>query len=458
MNPKTRKERLIIVGGCAAGMSAASKARRLNPNLEVIALEKTAHVSYSACGIPYYVADLVRDASELITITPEEFRNKRGIEVLTRHEVVDIKPVQRKVTALDLESGDEVRLSYDKLVIAVGGIPQRPNIPGVNLKNVFTIQTLQNGIDIKKFIDQRRPKRVGIIGGGYIAMEMAEACVARFLEVTVIEKENQILPAFEKEISQQVADELRKHKVNIYTAAQISKLQGNASNQVESVIFKENGQTIKADLVLVCIGLRPNIQLAEIAGVRLGNTGAIAVDWKLQTNVSNIYAAGDCVEVKNLVTGKPDYIPLGPTANKQGRVAGENIGGGTAVFKGVVGTSVFKVFDLEVARTGLNVRQAVESGFDAGKATISENSKAGYYSGVKPITISVIFDKRSRCLLGAQMVGKEGVSKRIDIFAAALTNKMTLDEMAYLDLSYAPPFAPVWDPVLVAVNVAKGKL
>ncbi len=446
----------MVIGGCAAGMSAASKAKRMNKNLQVIALEKTPHVSYSACGIPYFVADLVREPRELIAITLEEFREQRGIEALTRHEVVEIQPVKKAVTAINLDSGKETRFDYDKLVIAVGGVPQKPNLPGLDAKNVFTLQTLQDGIYLRKYIDEHRPKRAAIIGGGYIAMEMAEAFRQRSLEVTVIQKREQILSSFEADIVAKVADELTKNEVNILTGREASALEVEDGGIAKSVVLTDS-QKLPVDLVLVSIGLAPNTKLAEMAGVRAGNTGAIAVDWKMQTNVPNIYAAGDCVEVKHLVSGKPDYIPLGPTANKQGRVAGENIGGGTATFKGVVGTTVFKTFNLEVAQTGLNVQQAKQSGFEPDSITITENSKAGYYPGVKPITVTVIWDKRSRRLLGAQMVGEEGVSKRIDIFAAAFTNKMTLEEMAYLDLSYAPPFAPVWDPVLVAVAAARGK-
>jgi NADPH-dependent 2,4-dienoyl-CoA reductase/sulfur reductase-like enzyme len=454
---KTRSERLLVIGGCAAGMSAASKAKRMNKNLHVIALEKTPHVSYSACGIPYYVADLVREPRELIAITPEEFRERRGIEVLIRHEVVEIQPVKKTVTAINLDSGKEIKFDYDKLVIAVGGAPKKPNLPGMDAKNVFTLQTLQDGIHIRNYIDENRPKKVAIIGGGYIAMEMTEAFRQRSLEVTVIQKRDQILSSFEPDIVEKVAAELANNEVKILTNAEATALEISDGGSVTNVIFNDGQQKLPVDLVLVSTGLAANTKLAEIAGVRAGNTGAIAVDWKMQTNVPSIYAAGDCVEVKHLVSGKPDYIPLGPTANKQGRVAGENIGGGTATFKGVVGTTVFKTFNLEVAQTGLNIRQAKQSGFEPDSITITENSKAGYYPGVKPITVTVIWDKRSRRLLGAQMVGEEGVSKRIDVFAAALTNKMTLDEMAYLDVSYAPPFAPVWDPVLVAVNVARGK-
>lgn len=456
MNSKTRSERLVVIGGCAAGMSAASKAKRMNKNLQVFALEKTAHVSYSACGIPYYVADLVRDPSDLIAITPEEFREQRGIEVLTRHEVVEIQPVKKTVTAINLDSGKEAMFDYDKLVIAVGGVPKKPDLPGMDAKNVFTLQTLQDGIYIRKYVDEQRPKRVAIIGGGYIAMEMAEAFRQRSLEVTVIQKRDQILSSFEPDIAGKVSTELTRNEVKILTSIEVTALEVN-DGAATNVILNDGQQKLPVDLVLVSTGLAANTKLSEMAGVRVGNTGAIAVDWKMQTNVPNIYAAGDCVEVKHLVSGKPDYIPLGPTANKQGRVAGENIGGGTATFKGVVGTSVFKTFALEVAQTGLNVKQAKQNGFEPDSVTITENSKAGYYPGVRPITVTVIWDKRSRRLLGAQMVGEEGVSKRIDIFATALTNKMILDEMANLDLSYAPPFAPVWDPALVAVNASRGK-
>ncbi len=457
MNTKTRNERFLVIGGNAAGMSAASKAKRMNPNLRVIAFEKTAHVSYSACGIPYYISDLVRDAADLITITQKEFQEKRGIEVLTQHEVVAINPTKRQITAINLESGHELDFEYDKLIIAVGGLPDRPHLAGMNLQNVFTIQTLQDGIAIKKFVDEKRPKRAVIIGGGYIAMEMAEAFRNRFLEVTIIEKENQILSGFDKEVREKVVDELENNDVKILTSTHIAALEANDDRVVSRVAFKNSNDKLPADFVLVCTGLVPNTRLAELEGIRMGATGAIAVDWKMQTNVPNIFAAGDCVEVKNLVSGKPDYIPLGTTANKQGRVAGENIGGGTATLKGVVGTSVFKVFNLEVARTGLSTVKAKRFGFSADSVTITAKSKAGYYSGVRPISVSVIFDKRSGRLLGAQMAGNEGVSKRIDVFATALTNKMTLNEIAYLDLSYAPPFAPVWDAVLVAVNAAKSK-
>jgi len=456
MNSKTRKERLVVIGGCAAGMSAASKAKRLRPGMEVIAVEKSPHVSYSACGIPYFVSDLVRDADELVSVTPDEFRTRRGIDVRVMHDVVAIAPGKRQVTAVDVRGGAEICLAYDQLLISVGGCPRIPADAGLSGSNVFSIQTLQDGIAIKGFIDTHQPKRAVIIGAGYIGMEMAEACRTRGLETAVIEQKDQILGGFEAEVSKKVLSELARQQVFVHTGATVTQTHTEAA-RVTSLTLT-NGETLSCCLVLVCAGVTPNTALAKMAGVRLGSTGAIAVDWKMRTCANNIYAAGDCVEVKNLVSGRPDYIPLGHTANKQGRVAGENIGGGTARFRGVVGTSVFKVFDLEVARTGLGCAQANRLGFDARSVTVLSGEKAAYFPRASQISTTVIFDQRSGRLLGAQMVGSAGVSKRIDVFAAALLNKMDLEAMTALDLSYAPPFAPVWDPVLVAVNVARGKL
>ena len=456
MNSKTRKERFVVVGGCAAGMSAASKAKRLRPEMEVIALEKSPHVSYSACGIPYYISDLVRDAGELVTMTPDDFRGQRGIDVRVLHEVVAISPTKRQVTALDIRGGTEICLDYDQILIAVGGCPRIPMDAGLSGTNVFSIQTLRDGIAIKGFIDTHQPKRAVIIGAGYIGMEMAEACRTRGLKTVIIEHADRILSGFEPEVSERVQAELTEQQVRVLTGVAVTQTQIEAT-RVSSVTLS-NGDVLTSCLVLICAGVTPNTRLAKMAGARLGRTGAVAVDWKMRTCVNNVYAAGDCVEVKNLVSGRPDYIPLGPTANKQGRVAGENVGGGTARFRGVVGTSVFKVFDLAVARTGLGSAQAKQLGFDAGTVTTHSNARASYFPRGSQISTTVIFDQRGGRLLGAQMVGNEGVSKRIDLFAAALLNKMDLDEMTALDLSYAPPFAPVWDPVLVAVNVARGKL
>lgn len=456
MNSKIRKERFIIVGGNAAGMSAASKAKRLNPKLEVLVFERSSHVSYSACGIPYYISDMVHDVNELVTITPEEFHSKRDVTVLTKYEVVDIKPVKRLVTVIDLNSGKDVEYAYDKLLIATGSsvIPPFPVAP--NVTRVFSLQTLDDGIRVKKFIDEKRPKSIAIVGGGYIAMEMAEALSQRNINVLIIEKSGQILPGFGPEIVKEVASKLNQNKVEVLTNSQVEKAFCSGHDSVVSQL--ESGEKKEADMMLVCTGIQPNSKIAQLAGARLNAHNAIAVDWKMQTTVSNIFAAGDCAETQNIVSGKKDFLPSGPTANKQGRIAGENIGGGTATFPGVTGTSVFKLFDLEVARTGLDLQKAQRLNFDAMTSSVTVKSKAGYYSDATPITISVVFNKRDGRLLGAQMVGKNGVSKRIDVFATALFNRMKLDEIASLDLSYAPPFAPVWDPVLVAVNVAKTKV
>ncbi len=457
-NPRTRPERLVVVGGNAAGMSAASKARRVNPALEVVALEMSPHVSYSACGIPYFVADLVRESSELVALTPEQFQRHRGITALVRHQVVAIKPVQRQVVAVDLESNQERCWHYDKCIVSLGASPNQLEIPGADLKNIFAIRTLQDGIRIRDFIDTRRPKRGAIVGGGYIAMEMAEACRLRGVEIVVLEKTPSILQGFSSEIVEQVRGELDSNEVSVSTSTTVTGFQANGASEVSTVKLDTPEREIQTDFVLICTGVTPTVDVAVAAGIRTGTTGGILVDWKQKTNVPNIYSAGDCVEVRNLVSGKPDYIPLGTTANRQGRVAGENIGGGTSVFRGVVGTSVFKVFGLEVAKTGLSKAQAEKHGFDAACNTVRAHDRASYWPGASEITITVVYDKRSRRLLGAQLAGKAGVSKRVDVFATALHNKMTLDDMTALDLSYAPPFSPVWDPVLVAVHAARGKL
>lgn len=456
MNPKTRPETVVIIGGSAAGMSAASKAKRMNPDLRVVALEKSDFVSYSACGIPYFVSGQVQQPSDLVAMTPEDFRVKRGIEAVTQHQVVDIHSTKRQLTAIELGAGREYELTYDKLVLAVGGTHLVPPIPGLPNEDIFTIQTLDDGIRIRNYIEEHKPKSALIVGAGYIGLEMAEALKLRGLDVVIVEKLDLILPGFEPEVSEIVAACLARFHISVHVSSELQEISRGKDSRFEILLFDQT--KLNADLILVCAGQMPNAELAKVAGVQAGSLGGIVTDWKMQTNVPNIYAAGDCVEVKNLVSGKPDYVPLGTTANKQGRVAGENIGGGTGRFRGVLGTAVFKLFNLEIARTGLGMTKASEAGFSPEKITIEAPSKADYWKESSRILLSLIVDKRSKRPLGAQMVGLDGVSKRIDVFATALLNRMTLDEMLSLDLSYAPPFAPVWDPVLVAVNAARAKL
>ncbi len=471
------KERLVVIGGVAAGMSAASAARRIKPDMEAIVVEKDFFISYGACSLPYFISDDVKDFNNLISLTPDVARNERGIAVLTRHEATGIDWEGREVTVKDLEKGTEQKLSYDKLVVATGGLPVRPPLPGIDLGNVYTLRTLIDGIEIKKFIDdwksfhvcvgspeclyinrfgqKRRPMKAVIVGGGYIGMEMSESLRKRGLEVTVVEKMDRVLGNMDVSITAIVEEKIVAEGVRLLKETSVEGFSGSG-NLVERVIT-DKGE-LEADLVLLVIGARPNTSLAQAAGIELGVAGAIKVDEQLRTTRPGIYAAGDCAEALHLVTGKKTYIPLGTTANKQGRVAGENAAGRESRFEGVVGTAVTKVFDLEVARTGLSPIEASRDGLDFFVSTARGKSRSSAYPLGKPIIVTYIVERGTGRLLGAQMVGEEGVAHRIDTLAAGLYGRMTIDDVARLDLGYAPPFATVWDPILIAANVALKQL
>lgn len=448
------KERLVVIGGVAAGLSAASRARRRNPQLEIIVLEKGAHISYSACGLPYYLAGVVRDPAELIVHEPQFFKEKRNIDIRLHHEVLEIVPAQKQVRVLRGDRGDDLTLAYDHLVIATGGAPA-VSIPGSEFANVFTCNDLAGTLALKSYIRDHAPRQAAIIGAGYIGLEVADAFRSLGMEVTMFERGGAVLEDPEPEISDKVEATLTAHGVRLLKRAAVKEIASDDGQHASRIVH--GAESTPADLVLLATGIVPRTELARGAGLALGPTGAIAVDNRLQTSQAAIYAAGDCVETRHIVTGKPTYVPLGTTANKQGRVAGENAAGGYATFPGIVGTAVTKVFELEVARTGLSLAEARTQGFRADSVTITAGSRASYFGG-KPITVKLVFDATDGRLLGAQMAGAEGVAKRIDVLATALTARMALDEMLYLDLSYAPPFAPVWDPILVAVSAAVKKL
>jgi len=451
----TPPENLVVIGGVAAGMSAASSAKRAKPELHIVVLEKDAYISYGACSLPYYISDDVKDFHDLIALTPQVAEKERGIRVFTRHEALSIDKVAKKVRARDLETGKEVVFPYDKLVLATGGLPIVPDLPGIDLRNIFTIRTLGDGLAIKAFADQERPKRAVIVGGGYIGMEMSESLRKRGMEVTVIEKMDRVLGTMDREILKTVEQKLTAEGVRLYKETSVEGFEGKAA--VVSRVVTDRGN-FDADLAVLAVGVRPNTALTDGAGIELGARGAIAVDEHLCTNVPNIYAAGDCAETLHLVTCKKVYIPLGTTANKQGRVAGENAAGLDNVFEGVVGSAVTKIFDLEVARTGLTTLEAENEGYEYTSSTIQGWSRSRAYPAGKPITVTYVVEKGSGRLLGAQMVGQEGVAHRIDTLAAALYSRMTVEDVARLDLAYAPPFANVWDPILIAANVALKKL
>jgi CoA-dependent NAD(P)H sulfur oxidoreductase len=446
-------ERLLIIGGVAAGMSAASRARRQNPQLEILVLEKGDYVSYGTCGLPYYLSGKVKDWKELLVYSPEFFRDKRGIDIRFRHEAVEIEPGRKTVHALRSGS-DPIAFSYDKLVITTGGAPAL-SIPGSDLSGVFTCNDLAGTIRLHEFIEAQHPKTAAIVGSGYIGLEVADAFVTRGMRTVIFERSEEVLDGIEWDIGKLVEETLARHGVELRKMSAVTSI--SSGSGAGSLHVHSKSGSAPADVVLLSTGIKPRSKLAEAAGISLGPTGAIAVEERMQTSTNSIYAAGDCAETRHLVTGKPVYFPLGTTANKQGRVAGENAAGGNARFEGIVGTMATKVFELEVAKTGLSVAAARAGRFDADSVTITSLSRAKYCQG-KPITVTLIWNRSDGRLLGCQMAGEEGVAKRIDVAAMALHARMRVQNMLHLDLSYAPPFANVWDTILIAANEAVKKL
>jgi NADPH-dependent 2,4-dienoyl-CoA reductase/sulfur reductase-like enzyme len=446
-------ERLLVIGGDAAGMSAASEARRRRTpdELEIVAFERGRYTSYSACGIPYSVGGVVPDTSSLIARSPDEHR-RRGIEVHLGHEVTAIEPEARSVTVRDLESGAERRERYDQLMVATGAVPIRPDLPGAGVSGIFGVQVLEDGLALRRLLaSDDAPRRAVVVGAGYIGLEMAEALVQRGLEVALVDQAPQPMATLDPDMGALVAEGLRVIGVTLHLEAAV-KGYDTAGEAVSAVVTSE--ATLPADIVILGLGVRPNTALAGAAGIEVGPSGGITVDQRMHTPTSGIWAAGDCVEVHHRVSRRPTAIALGTHANKQGRVAGVNLGGGYATFPGVVGTAVTKVCGLEVARTGLRETEAEAAGFDFESVVVESTTRAAYFPGAAPITTKLVAERRSGRLLGAQIVGAEGAAKRIDVLACALWNEMTVDDIAHLDLGYAPPFSPVWDPVLIAARKA----
>ncbi len=451
MSSAEKTKRLVIVGGVAAGMSAAARARRLDPDLEIVAYERTGYVSYGACGLPYLIAGVVPKAADLIARTPEQFA-KQGIEVRTRHEVTAIDSSNKSVQVLDLEGGREFTTSYDRLVIATGASPIRPPMPGTELEGVFVLRSVEDGIAVTRFLAEEQPTRVVIIGGGYIGVEAAEAFAQRGLQATVLTRPAQLLNILDDDIAQMMQAELERNGVVVSVDDVAQAIESDARGRAR-VVVSQSGRH-EADLVLIGAGVSAESALAEDAGIALGVKGAIAVDEKMQTNVPDVYAAGDCAETYHVLLGGSSYVPLGSTANKQGRVAGTNVGGGNAAFGGVVGTTITKAFELGVAVTGLTEKMARQLGRPAKAVKIEHGSRAHYYPSPGPISVKLVWDPGDGRLLGAQIAGPVAEAKRVDVLATALHHGLTIEDLQRLDLSYAPPFAPVWDPILVAANVA----
>jgi NADPH-dependent 2,4-dienoyl-CoA reductase/sulfur reductase-like enzyme len=450
-------ETFLVIGGDAAGMSAASKAKRDDPDLDVIVLEKGEWVSYGACGLPYYVKGDIDDVEDLVAIPPERFIEDRNIDLRMGHEAVGIDTDDKSVTVeTDEETYD---VSYDTLLIATGARALEPPIEGRDLDGVFTLHSLDAGEAVRSYVEgavsERAPESVAVIGGGYIGIEMAEALEAHDLDVHLFEMLPRVLQPFAPDTAAHVEDELREQGVDLHLETQVEEFLGEQS--VEAVRTPE--AEIPVDMVMLGVGVAPNAELAESAGIELGSTGAIATDDYGRTSAPDVFAAGDCAEMDHVVTGDPDFVPLALTANRAGRAIGQTVTGTETPVGDIAGTAVLKAFDLEVARTGItDGERAREAGFDPVSVTIDAPSRAHYYPGGSKLTITMIGDAETGRLLGASMVGEEGAAKRIDSVATALANEMTVEDVEYLDLAYAPPFSPTWDPVLTTAKVLNGKL
>lgn len=447
--------RIIIIGGVAAGTKAAAKAHRVDQNHEIIIYQDEAEVSYSACGLPYVISGVINDDRKVIIRQPEDFA-KEGIKVFTQHRVMSIDKTRRQLTVKNLLTQADEVVDYDRLILATGARPIVPNVEGITLEGVLTLRNISDLARFKTLLNTLQPKRAVIIGAGYIGLELAESFHELNIKTTIVEKAARILPRFDHEMAQPVHDHLLENQIELILGDGLAQLHGE--NSRISTIETESGKMISADLVVIAIGVKPNVELARAAGIELGKTGAIAVDSRMETRTPGIFAAGDCCETVNRITGKPIWMPLGDIANLQGRVAGENVVDGNVHFPGVFGTAIFKIFKLTVAITGLSEQAAQESGFDPVSIVMTGTDRARYYPGRQEYTLKLIADRQDGRLLGAQVVGSGNVDKMIDIAATALLGKLTCADMENADLAYSPPFSPVLSTIIVAAGILKSKL
>ncbi|MDF1594440.1 MAG: FAD-dependent oxidoreductase [Desulfobacterales bacterium] len=443
----------VIIGGDAAGMSAASRAKRNNPNMTVTVLEKTQDVSYSACGMPYNIADPERPIEDLVVRTADVFRKKQGINLLTGHEVQKIDP-ESKIVSGTTRKGNKFSLPYDKLLMATGAAPIVPELAGIDLPGVMALKSLADGRRFKEYLAANKVKNVVILGMGYIGLEMAEALHARNIDVAMVKSRPQFLPWMEATLAQGIREELEKKGVALYPGCSVEKIE--ASDNRLKVVCPD--LSLECDMVLLAVGITPNSSLAARAALELGPQNSVAVNRTLQTSDKYIFAAGDCADALHVVTGKKAWIPLALRANRAGWAAADNVCGETIELEGIAGTAVFKVFDLQAARTGLTVEEAKNFGFIPEDVTITARSRAHAHPGSSAIHVHMVGDKASGRLLGVQMVGREGVAHRINAPAVALHSQMTVAAFSQCDLAYAPPFGPTWDPMLTAANQLVKKL
>ena len=448
-------KRILVIGGLAAGPSAASKAVRTNPDVEVILFEQGEHISYGICEIPYYIGgEVLREGIE--SYTPATLKEKKGVTARTSHRVEEIRPTKRTIVVRDLRSGATVEEKYDRLIVATGSLPRKLGFSGEDARNVFHVKSLDQGLRIRKYIDEEKPCRAVIIGGGYIGMEMADALRRRDLDVTLLHRYSLPMVGLERETREVVRRQLEKHKVNFVSQAATESLVVDKQQKVTHVVTSDG--SYDADLVILALGVVPDSDIAKAAGVRVGAMNGILTDQRQQTNLDNVYAAGDCCEVKNLVNNKSMYIPLATIASKAGWTAGENAAGGSAIFRGAVRAIGVKVFDLEIVQVGISSEEAKESGFDVAIETITAWNKVAIMPGSTKVSIHMIADRRTKRLLGANVYGALGAVLRANTLAVAIQHRITIDEIQQWDLVYTPPYSPLWDPILVAANATAKKL
>lgn len=448
--------RLVIIGGDAAGMSAASQARRMTSpdELEIVVFERSTRTSYAACGLPYLVGGFVKIPDSLVARTPEQHRAK-GIDVRIHHEITAIDATASAVTLRDLDTGRESALRYDDLLIGTGASGISPNWPGIDAEGVLQLRTLDDAAKVERLLGAGA-RRAVVVGAGYIGLEVAEGLLERGLDVTVVELLDAPMGAvLDADMAADVADAMRSAGIDLRLGTAVTGF-----NMVDGRVTAVKTATgpVQADLVVIGLGVRPNAELARAAGIGVGKAGGIIVDDHQRTGTPHIWAAGDCVESHHRITGRSVVVALGTHANKQGRVAGTNIAGGNAAFGGVLGTAITRFQGVEIACTGLTEREAAAAGFDAIGVTTEASTRAHYYPGAQPMKIKMVAERGTGRLLGAQIVGGTGAGKRIDVLATVLWNEMNVAEVAGMDLSYAPPFAPVWDPVLLAAGKTAAKI
>ncbi|WP_408956484.1 CoA-disulfide reductase [Natroniella sp. ANB-PHB2] len=445
-------KKVLIVGGVAGGASAAARLRRVDEESEIVVFEKGDYISFANCGLPYHIGGVIEERSDLLIQTPEAMEDRFNLEVRVKQEVVDIDPQQQEVKVKNLVTDEIYIEDYDYLLLAPGAAPIKPPIPGIELQNIFSLRSIPDTDQIKEFVDQNQPQQAVVVGGGFIGLEMAENLVERGVEVAVVEMSEQVMGSLDYEMAASVHNHLREQGVKLHLGDGVTEF----SNQENEIMVKlESEQELKADLVLLAIGVSPSAELAKQAGLELGPTGGIKVNNYLQTSdEKNIYAIGDVIEVEDYVTKQPAHIPLAGPANKQGRIAANNIAGRKEEYQGTQGTSILKIFDLTVATTGSNEERLADAGIDYQVSYTNSKSHAGYYPNATSMMIKLIFTPQDGKLLGAQIVGQRGVDKRIDVLATALRYQKTVYDLQELELAYAPPFGSAKDPVNMAGYVA----